>query len=300
MKTNTQRDYEERILKILVHIQSHLDEALDLVQLADLAHFSPFHFHRVFRGMVGEAVMEHVRRLRLERAAHQLKSGTQPVTQIAFGAGYETHEAFTRAFRALFAEPPSRFRELHSRWPVQPAPSGVHYAADGQIARFEPRQAEGESMDARIEKLDPLRVAFMRHTGPYHEVGPVWERFCGWAGMRGLFGPKTKMFGLCHDDPEVTPPDKIRYDVCLVVDESFQPEGDVGVQEVGGGDYAVTTHCGPYAGLASTYATLMGQWLPAQGREPSSGPSLEMYQNNPQTTAPQDLRTDIYVPLRPA
>ena len=100
-QTDTQRDYAERILKVLVHIQNHLDDPLDLDRLAALAFFSPFHFHRVFRGMVGEPVREHVRRLRLERAAHQLKIGDQSVTQIAFDAGYDTHEAFTRAFKKV-------------------------------------------------------------------------------------------------------------------------------------------------------------------------------------------------------
>src|SRR5262245_60431909 len=106
MRTTTQQDYEQRILRVLLHIQSHLDHALDLDELASLAHFSPHHFHRIFRGMVGEPVMEHVRRLRLERSAFQLKTTSRPVTQIAFDAGYETHEAFTRAFRAMFRESP--------------------------------------------------------------------------------------------------------------------------------------------------------------------------------------------------
>src|SRR5262245_8168875 len=113
MNTATLRDYQERILRVLVHIQCHLDHALDLEKLAAIAHFSPYHFHRVFRGMVGEPVKEHVRRLRLERAAGQLKATDRAVTQIAFDAGYETHEAFTRAFRATFEESPIEFRRSH-------------------------------------------------------------------------------------------------------------------------------------------------------------------------------------------
>jgi len=62
--------------------------------------------HRIFRGVVGETVAEHIRRLRLERAAQRLKSGERPVTEIAFEAGYEAHEAFTRAFRARFGASP--------------------------------------------------------------------------------------------------------------------------------------------------------------------------------------------------
>src|SRR5205085_6955962 len=113
MHSQTERTYHERVLRVLVYIQNHLDDALALDDLAAVAHFSPYHFHRIFRGMVGESVMEHVRRLRLERAAHRLKFTDQPVTRIAFDAGYEAHEAFTRAFGAMFGTAPSQFRAAH-------------------------------------------------------------------------------------------------------------------------------------------------------------------------------------------
>ena len=69
MKSQTERNYKERILRVLVYIQQHLDETMPLDELARVAYFSPYHFHRVFRGMVGESVKEHVRRLRLGRTA---------------------------------------------------------------------------------------------------------------------------------------------------------------------------------------------------------------------------------------
>jgi AraC family transcriptional regulator len=298
MKTATQQEYEERILRVLVHIQAHLDCALELEELATIANFSPFHFHRVFRGMVGEPVMEHIRRLRLERAAYHLKCSDRPVTQIAFDAGFEAHEAFTRAFKTMFAVPPSEFREQHRPVPVPSSPSGVHFDPDGRLDGFHPVPYEGAKMDVRIEELKPLRVVFMRHVGPYNQVGATWGRLCQWAGMRGLFGANSQCFGVCYDDPEITPPDKIRYDACLTVNRPVQAEGDVGVQEIAGGRYAVVTHHGPYEKLAETYAAVMGQWLPAHSHELMSGPSLEFYRNDPNKTPPADLLTDVYVPLR--
>src|ERR1017187_8045820 len=125
MKTSTAADYHERILRTLLHIQAHLDDALDLDDLAHVACFSPYHFHRVFRGLVGEPVQEHVRRLRLERAAHRLKLQDEAVTKLAWDAGYESHEAFTRAFHNIFGMPPSQFRAAHQGAPD--SPSGVHY-----------------------------------------------------------------------------------------------------------------------------------------------------------------------------
>ena len=81
-----QDSYAERMLRVLSHIQTHLDEAMSPVDLAGLACFSPHHFHRIFRGMTGESVMGYVRRLRLERAAWRLKFTDLPVTRLAFEA----------------------------------------------------------------------------------------------------------------------------------------------------------------------------------------------------------------------
>jgi AraC family transcriptional regulator len=295
VRTDTQRDYAERILRVLLHIQAHLDEPLDLERLADVAHFSPFHFHRVFRGVVGESVKAHVRRLRLERAAGSLKSGSEPVTTIALDAGYESHEAFTRAFRALFGLSPSAYRRRQRAL----APSGVHVAVRAGAPSFTPLVLEDGIMEARLVDREPLRVAFVRHTGPYDQVGIAWQQLCGWAGPLGLLGPESTMLGVSHDDPDVTPPEKLRYDACIPVGEDVEPAGNVGVQTVAGGRYAKTTHVGPYAGLALTYGLLCGQWLPAQDLEPAADrPALEFYLDDPETTPEAELRTEIYMPVK--
>src|SRR5215831_5129513 len=119
MRESTVEDYQNRILRVLVHVQKNLDSPFSLDELASVASFSPFHFHKVFRGMVGESVKEHVRRLRLERATHRLTFSDEPITRIAFEAGYETHESFTRAFSAMFGVSPSQFRASR-RTPAMP------------------------------------------------------------------------------------------------------------------------------------------------------------------------------------
>jgi AraC family transcriptional regulator len=104
---------------------------------------------------------------------------------------------------------------------------------------------------------------------------------------------------VCHDDPEVTPPERIRYDACVTVDEGFLPHDKIGVQTIAGGEYAVTTHEGPYEELGETYRQLLGQWLPRSGRELASAPCFEAYLNDPNSTDPADLLTDIHAPLQP-
>lgn len=297
MRESTLNDYQQRILRVLLHIQDNLDEALKLEELAALAHFSPYHFHRVFRGMVGESLAEHLRRIRLERAAARLKLGEDNVTHQAFDAGYESLEAFSRAFRRRFGVAPSDFRSRRAVARAEASPSGVHYPADGEDLSFQPLESDGARMDVKIETRDAQRVAFVRHVGPYQECGKAWQALCERLGPEGRLGPNSQFIGISHDDPDVTPADKLRYDACVPVDESFEAAGEVGVQTVNGGPYAVAMHEGPYERLSETYAHLLGQWLPGQERKLQNSPCLEVYLNDAKTTPPEKLLTAVCVPL---
>jgi AraC family transcriptional regulator len=290
MKTSTEQNYRERIIRTLVYIQEHLDEDLDLERLASVAAFSRFHFHRIFRGLTGETLKEHVRRLRLERAAQNLKRLEEPITQIAFHAGFETHESFTRAFGDMFGIPPSAYRAAHR--PAPESASGTHL--DDVSGYHLPGYPD---VAVEVKELPPMPVVFLRHVGPYNEVGATWGRLMMWAGMRGLLGPGMKLIGIVYDDPDVTPADKIRYDAAVTVSRPVQPEGDFGVMEIAGRRYAVATHKGPYEELGKAYQRIFGGWLPKSGYVVREMPAFELYLNSPQTTGPEDLLTVIHIPL---
>jgi AraC family transcriptional regulator len=281
--TPTGQTYRERILKVQLFIQQHLDEELSLDRLARVAHFSPYHFHRIFRGLVGEGVNEYVRRLRLESAAILLKTTRRGITRIALDAGYGTHEAFTRAFRQMFGVSPSQFRA-------------------GRRPAHDPKEkttmtTTSTPPETRLEEFPPRRVAFIRHVGPYDSVGATHGKLMAWAQGRGLLRPVTLCIGIPLDDPEVTPPEKLRYDCCITVDDGVQAEGEVGVQTVEGGTYAVATHRGPYRQVGETYQWLYGHWLPASDREPRNAPSLVI--GRKMNAPPEELLTDVCVPLEP-
>ena len=116
-------------------------------------------------------------------------------------------------------------------------------------------------MDVEIKTIKPMRVAFVRHVGPYDEVGTAWDKLCTMLGIEGYLGAQCKFIGISYDDPDVTAPEKLRYDACITVDDNFVPTGDIMVQTIGGGEYAVMTHIGPYDKLGETYSKLYGQWL---------------------------------------
>jgi AraC family transcriptional regulator len=284
------------MLRVLVHVQGHLDEELSLEALARIANCSPYHFHRMFRGMVGEGVKEHVRRLRLERAAQRLRFTGQSIVRIALDAGYETHESFTRAFQSLFDEAPSEFRKSHRVVAHGPSAAGIHYAGTGTLDGFRPVRQE-PPLTVRVEAIAPLRVIFKRHVGAYEEVGPVWGQLAFWAGRRRLIGPTTVFLGIVHDDPDVTAPHRMRYDAAITVGENVAAEGDIGIQVIDASRYAIVRHNGPYETIAATYARLCGEWLTQSGKELRSAPALEKYLNSPRDVSPDQLMTDIYLPL---
>lgn len=298
MKETTKSLYHERILKVLLFIQAHLDEPLPLESLAAVSHFSPTHFHRIFKGMVGETVSEHIRRIRLERCATRLALGRTTVTDESFAAGYETVESFSRAFKNVFGCPPSQYRTLHWQQMYDKIPGLVHYLPDDARSGLTIQPTEEMSMEIRQETIEPMRVAFVRHIGPYMECKTAWDILAAWAGPKGLFGPETRFIGISYDDPHVTPPEKIRYDACITVNDEVVGEGEVGTQDISGGDYVICTHRGPYENLEQTYAELMGKGLPQIGREFADKPAFEIYLNNPELTPPKELVTEIYLPLK--
>jgi AraC family transcriptional regulator len=149
------------------------------------------------------------------------------------------------------------------------------------------------------QRMLRVLVHIQRHLDDRLELED-WDKLLVFMGKEGLIGGDSLFIGICHDDPEVTSPGRIRYDACVTVDDTFKPVGDVGVQTVAGGDYAVATHFGPYSQLGATYAKLFGQWLPRSGRQLRSTPCFEVYLNSPENTDPNELLTDIHMPLQPA
>ena len=111
--TNAALDhYHARMQRVLDHIDQHLDENLGLAVLSNVAAFSPFHFHRQFTATFGVPVHRYVQLARMKRASHRLAyRGADSVTEIAMDAGYETPDAFARAFRQRFGQSPSAFRK---------------------------------------------------------------------------------------------------------------------------------------------------------------------------------------------
>ncbi len=283
--STTRATYAARILKVQIFIQEHLDETLSLERLAEVAEYSPYHFHRIFRGQVGESTDDYVRRLRMEQAAHSLRYRQQSVLDVALDSGYGSHEAFTRMFVRTFGVTPSEYQALEH--PPQALKERLMMTVTHTTS------------DVRIERLPARRIACIRVVGPYCSatLGPVFGRIDQWATSAGVWGPETLCIGVYHDDPEVTAPEKQRADCGVTVAESLQPTDEVQIQVLAGGPHAVLRHKGPYDALGASYRWLYSVWLPGSGREPAHAPAYEIYVNEAGKVPPEELLTDICIPL---
>jgi AraC family transcriptional regulator len=294
----TWNDHRGRILRVLTHIQEHLDEALDLEELAQVACFSSFHFHRVFAAMTGETIADHVRRLRLERAAMELRSGGKQVIQVALDAGYEAHAAFTRAFKAAYGVSPAAFRRATGLIAIRDAPSGVHFQPGVPLTTFNTNHITTKFMKVILRKIKPMRVAYLRHIGPYEDTKPTWFDLVARLSADKQVRKRSVYIGIGHDDPSVTPASELRYDACITVDEAYKPKKPVKMQTIVGGDYAVAKNC-PVGKIKDAFGYLYGKWLARSSRELRPVPGFVVFVDAYKGVAPGTWRVDIYMPLQP-
>jgi len=280
-RTSTTLDYSRRIERAALHIGQHLDDPLDLDGLAAIACFSPYHFHRIYRAMMGETAAETVRRLRLSRAAGQLVQGTASIAGIARRAGYGSIAAFTRAFGTDYGATPAQYRR-QGRLVQSPISS-----SDEELAM----------QNVTIRQLEPVRLAAFAHSGPYIEIGSTFDRLFAWAAGRGLVGPAMRSLGVYYDDPNAVPADQLRSAAGVVVSKGEKIEAPAKVLDLAGGRHAVLRHQGPYAELEGAYRWLYREWLPASGEEPADRPCFEEYLNNPRELPPAEWLTDVCLPL---
>jgi AraC family transcriptional regulator len=294
----TWNDYTQRILRVLTHIQEHLDEALDLEEMARVACFSSFHFHRIFAAMTGETIADHVRRLRLERAATELRSGARQVIQAALNAGYEAHEAFTRAFKAAYGVSPAEFRRAAGPIPILAAPSGVHFRPGVPLTTFNTNHVTTKVMKVITRKIKPMRVAYLRHVGPYENVKQTWMDLVARLKADEQLRKSSVFIGVGHDNPSVTPAAELRYDACITVNEAYEPKKPVELQTIVGGHYAVAKNC-PVGKIKDAFQYLYGKWLARSARELRPAPSFMVMADALDAVARTKQRVDIYMPLQP-
>jgi AraC family transcriptional regulator len=153
-------------------------------------------------------------------------------------------------------------------------------------------------MDVTIVEQPALRVAAIRHRGPYDQIGKAFGQLHGIASAAGLYGhPGAQMVALYHDNPRTTPADQLRSDAGITIPEGAAiPEG-LTEQRVHAGRYARTVHAGGYETLPQTWRALIDEWMPQNSHQSRPGVDYEVYVNNPMQVPKDQLRTEIYAAI---
>ncbi|MEM7736793.1 MAG: AraC family transcriptional regulator [Deinococcota bacterium] len=305
-------EYLARINRVIDYIEAHLADELVLDTLAGVANFSPYHFHRLFRALMGETLAQYVKRVRLEKAAHQLiHNPHKSITNIAFDCGFTSSASFARAFRDTFEVSASAWR----------AGAHVHYSnsKNRQVTRKlgqtnhppafysedERRQAVQNLRTPTVDICDMAEqhLIYIRYIGDYRGQGALFGKLFGtlsrWAGPRGLIDNDTQFLSVYHGDPNITDDDKLRLEVCMTVPQNTTVSGEIGSMTLAGGRYAVGHFTLDEAQYNQAWDYLYGLWLPDSGYQPDDRLSFECYLNNPDDHPEHKHLVDIYVPILP-
>ena len=296
--------------RVVDHIQTHLADPLDLEQLAAVACFSPFHFHRLFRAWMGETLQAFVHRLRLERAAQLLVfDQAKSISDIAQECGFSSASTFARAFKAAFGTPAGEWRkrkicqENRKDWEAcKGAPLGFSNVAAPSV-RHEEIPMTNTRLDVQVRRLAPATIAYIRHIGPYKGDTALFRRLFNqlfaWAESRALMSPDASYLSLFQDNPNLTPAAKQRLEVALVVPAGTAPGGDVGIRIMEGGLFATARVRVKIEDYAAQWDSLIADWLPGSGYQPDHRPAMEFYLNDPGSDPEGRYHIEICLPVRP-
>lgn len=308
-------EYAARINRVLDHIDVHLGEPLTLQGLADIACFSPYHFHRLFAALVGERLFGYIQRIRLERAAGWLVAHPhRPVTDIAMDSGFGSSAAFSRAFREGFGMSPSEFRkrkmdqlagnpdQANGKAGKASNPS-FGYLDDDPFHLTRSNVMKVTADDFSVQSLDALHVAYVRHIGPYAGDEALFKglfgRLARWAGPRRLMGPNAQWLTLYHDDPSITDEKSLRISVCLTVPADTAAEGEIGRMTIPGGHYAVGRFEIATDQFAGAWEAMCADYLPESGWQPADGAPFERCLNDPDAHPKHKHLVEICIPVKP-
>lgn len=297
----TAMDYKKRVCQAMNFISQNLERELSLEEVARSASFSMYHFHRVFKAVVGETVAGFTRRLRLEVAANRLLSNHSDITQIAMECGFSSYQNFAKAFRQHFAMSPTEYQKskngnIKSK-PVNALSLQATYTSDTLLTN-RVNTKRSKTMKTEVREMPEYHVAYVRKMGAYNKetCEQAFAELVQWAAPKGFTNSGT-MLGVYWDNPEVTPAEKCRVDACVSVPTGIAADGPVALQKIEGGLYAVChfeIHSDSFQQAWEDAFT----WLVNSGHECDDKPCYELYHSS----APEDPDGkwvfDICIPLK--
>lgn len=337
MSSQQEKEYKARINAVMDYIQCNLHKSLTLTELAKVANFSPFHFHRLFSSFLGETLNSFIQRLRIEKSAGMLISNPlKSITEIAFDCGFSSSAAFARLFKEMYKMSASQWRSggykqfskigqtdgkickmISNLWKEQNSSTGyfiINKSQHGGADRIELIDSKNNARrtqmsfnvksEVKIVTMPAFSVAYIRHIGPYKGNSKLfetlWNKINTWAGPRGLLQqPDLKCLTTYHDDPEITDEQKLRLSVCISVPEDTKVDGEIGKMKIPAGKYAVGHFELNEDEFQYAWDFMYGEWMSKSGYQPDDRMCFEMCLNDPSMHPEKKYVVEIHVPVKP-
>ncbi len=318
--------YHDRVNRVLDYISQHLDGDLSLDRLSAVACFSPFHFHRIFQVIAGETLNNHVRRVRLERAALLMRTSPQArITDVALQVGFGGSAEFSRAFKQHFGRTASSWDRSSplEKSKICKEPEALTFHTEEELKRWK----AANNVRARLLRLQSFRYAYTRICPAYNSSRLVetYHALIAWLAKRGTDLRQVVFIGMSLDDPSITPSENCRYDLGVAFPQ--QPGGILGdiirsrgnatrqaadvpetsecaTQGLSIRDFqphqAVSIHCaGDIAHEERAWHYLYRIWLPNSRFVPADLPAMELYIQLPEELGWQTFNLETCIPVVP-
>jgi AraC family transcriptional regulator len=289
---------QDKFVKIINHIESNLDKKFNIDELCQLAYLSKYHFHRQCSAFFNMPVMAIVKLLRLKRTAYQLAYRDEKIIDIALMNGYESHQAFSRAFKQQFNQSPSSFRRSpdwafwHSQYePILKLRTKIKIMNDDANLNT--------SLNVDIIDFPETIIAVIEHRAAPKFIGKTIQKFIQWRKANKLAPNKSKTFNLVYDDPNITEPENYRFDVCCSIKHTIE-ENSYGVinKVIPAGKCAVIRHVGSDDSIGVAVRYLYEVWLNNTDVEIRDFPlffeRVSFFPEVPEN----EMVTDIYLPIK--
>lgn len=280
-------EYQKRINRALTYIRENLDRPLSLSEVANVACFSEFHFHRLFSSLMHETLGEYITRKKLEHAAIKLAYTPAPnVTSIAEDYGYASVSSFSKAFNQWFGCRPTDIQQikqrldfgggkLQSKYEKTLEANQLFVMSNGRDDRF-------SELNERVNtKTLPARtVAYLTSPSGYdvESIRNTWMQLLQRVEDAGVDWNTCERFSLSHDHPGLTPTERCRYDACVNLPKCSNTKLGLPTTVIPAGRYATFRVEGPEASILDQYLEFYTVWMPRSGYEPDNFPVVEHYE----------------------
>lgn len=295
-KTQANSEYIQRIDRVIDHLRGNLDRQIKLEELAEVACFSKFHFHRIFSVVSGETLNNFTNRLRLEKAARLLRYSEKSLTDIALECGFSSSATFSRAFRLGYDTSPSEFRKS-GEIKKSKICKELFQEKDYYLPMSE--EEKRAAFPVRLIDFPERQVAYIRVTNAFEgdRVQNTFGTVIEWSKSQNIFSDGI-LFGMSADDPHVTPKPLYRYEVCFASNSSFKCMEGMSKLKMPAMRYAVTKVSGDIRQVATAWDYLFRGWLINSDYEPEHAPALEIFLDKENATDWSHFELELCLPVR--